>query len=596
MQQHLRPKFCDSAEASQAKRPPMSARPIINDALWRCLCPSFASNSAVRSSRPAVPRLPNRNALRSPHRSISTNPPGRYDALNTDALAQPDPFSHNPIPPARAPWNRNKPEKPSLVHLQTPELYERLRSDAAAGRHADVFKIIKILIKDRREKPNVRLYAGLLHSYADPLEGTAGKIRKTLEEMGEEGIDLDAGACHCTLEALAVHPDYILREEILAYMKERWFTLSDRGHNMVVAGLLRDRLFEQAVGKIEEMLQQRIVVADWLLDKAIWILLDYGEVEEAWQLLLVRQQIGRSSLSQALWGQFLDVAGRMSHVEAANHIWTTRVGPGYLKPATATCMHILNMASRTGNVKLATDVFRVLSERDITFTSHHYEPLLEAYLKVDDLDAALSVILIMAGSGITVDEASIHPLYIYLKHDASRPLTAFAALQNFESTGRKVPTASINACLQASIHHDNLEEAIEIYKALHTVSRAGPNTQTFNLLFQGCHKAGRKELAMFLVSEMSKLGLKADAITYDRLVLVCCNADDLTDAFSYYEEMRDQGFEPRRGMFEVLIAKGVEMGDVRTPTVLEDMKRCGHVPYKETMMKVRDRFERVDMS
>jgi hypothetical protein len=60
--------------------------------------------------------------------------------------------------------------------------------------------IIKILIKDRRERPNVRLYAAMLHSFVNPEEGTAGKIRKVLEEMGEAGVDLDAGGCHAVLE------------------------------------------------------------------------------------------------------------------------------------------------------------------------------------------------------------------------------------------------------------------------------------------------------------------------------------------------------------------------------------------------------------
>jgi hypothetical protein len=64
--------------------------------------------------------------------------------------------------------------------------------------------IIKILIKDRRETPNLRLYAGILHSFVNTQEGTAGKIRKVLEEMQEEGIDLDAGTCHYVLEVRTV--------------------------------------------------------------------------------------------------------------------------------------------------------------------------------------------------------------------------------------------------------------------------------------------------------------------------------------------------------------------------------------------------------
>jgi 6-phosphogluconate dehydrogenase (decarboxylating) len=100
-------------------------------------------------------------------------------------------------------------------------------------------------------------------------------------------------------------------------MKERWFTLTDRGHNMVAAGLLRDRLFEQAIEKIEDMLAQRVVVQDWLLDKAIWLMLDYGEVEEAWNLLAERESEGRTAISGPLWMQILDVSAKMCFVSSA---------------------------------------------------------------------------------------------------------------------------------------------------------------------------------------------------------------------------------------------------------------------------------------
>lgn len=295
----------------------MSTRPIVNDALWRCLCPSFAQPiPASRSFSSRQRRLALGNKICRSQRSISVTTPSSYNTTQTEPFFQNSGIFDTPSNTRSAPSLSRyaKKEPPSLVLLPTLELYERLRSDAAAGRHEEVMKIIKILIKDRRERPNVRLYAAMLHSFVNPEVGTAGKVRKVLEEMAEVGVDLDAGGCHSVLEALAVHPDYLLREEILAYMKERWFTLSDRGHNMVVAGLLRDRLFEQAIQKIEEMGQQRIKVADWVLDKAVWILLDYGEMEEAWQLLQVRQQSGRTVLSQPLWGQFLDVAAKLCHV------------------------------------------------------------------------------------------------------------------------------------------------------------------------------------------------------------------------------------------------------------------------------------------
>ncbi|KAF2262145.1 hypothetical protein CC78DRAFT_520588 [Lojkania enalia] len=558
----------------------MMTRPVVYDGLWRCLCPSF---QPARSLRRLVQCQVTNNLSNKPPRPLRTT---RSYTVTPDANSQSPVFRSGSQGPARL---QNK-DKLSLVHLPTTELYARLRIDAAGGRSQEVMNIVKILIKDRREKPNILLYSAILHSFVSPEDGTAGKIRRILEEMQEEGIELDATACHNILEALAVHPDYLLRAEILEFMKERWFILNDRGHNMVVAGLLRDRNFEQALEKIDSMLQQRIRVAPWLLDQAIYLLLDYDEVEEAYQLLLLRQNLGDSSISYTLWTHVLDTASRLHHVEAVNRVWDFQVVPSYLKPATGTCLNVLNIAARTGNIKLATDVFRLLVERNTTFDSLHYELLLEAHLRAKSLDAALSVILIMQESGVGVDEASLHSLYTYLNQESSRPLEVFDMLQNLENTGRKVPTAAVNVCLQASVQFGRLEEAIEIYKALHTVSRAGPNTTTFNILFQGCHKAARKELAMFLASEMIELDLKPDALTYDRLVHVCCQANDVKDAFLYYEEMRGEGHVPRRSMFEILIAAGIEKGDARTPRLLDDMKKAGFMPRKELMQAVEDRF------
>ena len=97
-------------------------------------------------------------------------------------------------------------------------------------------------------------------------------------------------------------------------MKERWFTLSDRGHNFVVAGLLRDRCFEQALDKIEAMTAEQIPVSPWVSDMAIYLLLDNKDLEEAYQLVLMRQNSKTKNLSLSLWMQLLDCASKLHHV------------------------------------------------------------------------------------------------------------------------------------------------------------------------------------------------------------------------------------------------------------------------------------------
>ncbi|KAH5701838.1 hypothetical protein HBI44_036910 [Parastagonospora nodorum] len=585
----------------------MPPRPFVNDALWRCLCPGFPANvSTLRTGRSIA--LRNRPREAGAARQLrtykqSTAPSSHNGAFFSQADAPS--FGSRNAPRSHAP--RTAGARPPLAQLPTSILYEHLREEGARGNFDEVFNICRVLVKDRDELPNKEMYNAILHSFASDSNGTAGKVRKVLDEMGfwaeedsingQTKIELDARGCECVLEALAVHPDYLLRTEILEYMKTRWFPLTPRGENYVVAGMLRERNFEQALEMLEGMANRQIKIENWLFHKAMWILLEHGEVEEAFYVLNLKDSVQRQSqglqsprLSSALWLALLDAASRQQLYDASKMVWTTQVQPGYLKPGTGACFSVLAVAARHGDVPLATDVFRLLTERGTILTTHHYELLVKTYLNADDLSAALSVILIMADTNIKVDAGTCHPLLWYLrqekKDESSRPLRAFKILQDFEASGRKVPTAAINACIQASLVLERFEEGIEIYKALHTVCHAGPDTQTFNILFQGCHKYVRKKLAMFLANEMIELGLKPDRLTYDRLICVCLRGNDLEDALLYYEEMRStpiksgssRMMQPRRGTWGDLIMKCVEKRDDRAVALLKDYKKLEEEP------------------
>ncbi|KAF2713210.1 hypothetical protein K504DRAFT_350411, partial [Pleomassaria siparia CBS 279.74] len=575
----------------------MLARPIVQDGLWRCLCPIFPSAQKVFSKATIRDRRLRAASFKPQFRAFNGAPEPSIDP-SIDPSSSKTPYLS---PAGFGVHGRHLPrdsltpssQTPALHLLSTADLYERLRKEGAAGKYDHVQNLLQILVKDRREKPNAQMYAAVLHSFCDSHHGTAGKVRKVLDEMKEMGIELDGRGCHCVLEALAVHPDYLLRAEVLEYMRERWYNLTDRGHNMVVAGYLRERNFEQALEKIADMISKRVVVEPWLWDKTMWLLLDYGEIEEAYQTLLTRQSYGAGKLSNALWSYFMDCAASVHNYDAVNTIWQSQVIPGYVKIGTAACLNILTLAGRKGDVKLATDVFRVLSDRDNLFDVHTYEGLMEAYLTASDLSSALSVVIIMHESGLKVTSDNLSPIYFFMTMgpDYTRPMEAFKLLQMFESQGRKIPVAAVNSCLQASVHLENLEEAIEIYKVLHTVVKTGPNTATFNILLQGCHKAGRKELAMFLASEMTQLGLQPDKLTYDRLAITCMYVGDLQDAMLYYEEMTSQNFVMRRGTFDFLIRMGVKEGDSRTPAVLRHMIEAGFTPHPELVNSVKERFE-----
>jgi len=87
---------------------------------------------------------------------------------------------------------------------------------------------------------------------------------------------------------LAIHPDYLLREQIMQEMKERWFGAFSRRLHHLVVGLIRDRQYEVAMDKLEQMQSDEIIVQPWLYDVFMFQLCEAEELDEAFKLLEYR--------------------------------------------------------------------------------------------------------------------------------------------------------------------------------------------------------------------------------------------------------------------------------------------------------------------
>jgi hypothetical protein len=97
-------------------------------------------------------------------------------------------------------------------------------------------------------------------------------------------------------------------------MKERWFGLSPEGWHNLVTGLLRDRQFEAAMDKLEQMESDEIRVQPWLYDIFLYQLCEAEELDEAFKLLRYRFDHGRTEISPSLWYYLLDTFSSNFHV------------------------------------------------------------------------------------------------------------------------------------------------------------------------------------------------------------------------------------------------------------------------------------------
>ena len=381
------------------------------------------------------------------------------------------------------------------------------------------------------------------------------------------------------LKVLAIHPDYLLREEILEELRQRWLSLTNEGWHDVVAGLVRDRQTERALDKLEEMQRTGQEIQSWLYDIFVYNFCSSGDFDEVLRIMSFRDHTYPSStISNTLLYHILDMASQSLHYAATRYAWRKRIERGYINPSSGICINVLNTAARHGDHGLATDVFRILGNRTNTLELHHYEALFESYLAASKLESALNVLPLMVSSDCPPTEATMRPLYLHLRTSPDLPSHAFGLLKAMRKDGTPISTVAFNAVIEAAIYAASLDVALDLYKNLHKLCPNGPTTATFNTLFRGCSQAGRKDLAMFLAAEMLALKVQPDALTYDRLILTCVDgrrSEDFEDAWRYLEEMKGRGWWMRRGTCVAVVRRCCEWGDERVWKLVEEMEERG---------------------
>ena len=478
-------------------------------------------------------------------------------------------------------------------------LYKRLRDAAIRGKERECRDLAEVLVKERGEKPNLRLYTALILSNISHDEGAAWRVHELLDDMAEDGLQPDVGTCHAVLKVVAVHSDHLLRSDILDYMSKRWYQLSEGGAHDVTAGLLREGLLEQGLQRLDLMQQEGLRTQGWLLDMAVYVLSEAGEIAAAYRIMRQRFDGGEMQISRSLWWFFLDKASSGRHHAATALAWSSQVNQSYINPSSGTCLDVLATAAQAGDAVVATEVFTHLSKRGEAFNPIHYELLISTYLSVSlpDLNRALSILTIMSLEKVEPSTAETRALYLHLCDQPALLPEALHTLRDLHSQGRKIPIAALNLLIECYVEQRNLSEALNIYKQIHTfvpiaegAKKTFANIETFNLLLRGCSRADPPDehQASFLVSELLALRVKPTALTFDRLILVFVKASSrlaesetnksqqlLDWAFRHFTDMQALGWMPRFGTIESLATSLARAGDGRCWDLLQAAKDQG---------------------
>jgi hypothetical protein len=401
--------------------------------------------------------------------------------------------------------------------------------------------LVKYLVEHRSQTPNAFLYEALIASNWEPA-GSAEEVRQILDEMRTLGVGTTSSLYHAALRALAIHPDYLLRNRIVSEMKERWLDLTPDGKCSIALGLLRDGQHELALDKLEEMLDSDVPVPSWLHDIFIVVLTQHAHLDEALSLLQRRTQSDPSALSPNIWSFFLDECSRHYHYAGTRQAWDTLVPTKLLSPSDGTCLNVLNTASRHSDARLATDAVAHLSSRNAKLGPHHYEALVDCYAHRDDVPNALQALCIMAracaGGGAAPSQASTASLRAAFRRNPTLARVARDALLRLGETST-VPLAAFNAVLDGLCAHGGDDaDAFALYQQVRHLCGCGPDYFTFRPFMERSWDVG---VARFLVDEMQAFGVRPTREFYDRLVYLAAVEGELDIAFQALGELERRG-------------------------------------------------------
>jgi hypothetical protein len=287
---------------------------------------------------------------------------------------------------------------------------------------------------------------------------------------------------------------------------------------------------------------QSIEVSDWLYGLLIYNLCDIEEFDEVVNLMRSRTNNGYQ-LSPNLWFHVLDTASDALHEEATNYVWKQRVETGLLNPSYGMCNNVLTITSRTGNAELATSVFRILGERKTPFVLSDYEALVDTYVMAGDIDSAFRILCMIKKTNVELEESSTRSILTYMIQTKMEPWVAWTFLKRLQTEEKRdIPIAAANVIIELCAQTRAMTEAVDIYKELHTVCLGGPETTTFNHLFNACRNSQRHDICTFLVQEMIFLKVLPNRMTYENLILFCVDSDRYKEAYKYLVEMTGSGF------------------------------------------------------
>ncbi|KAK2595962.1 hypothetical protein QQS21_006492 [Conoideocrella luteorostrata] len=573
----------------------MRGNSLIYDGLWRCLCPAFDGRSLRRAvslktgtalssttlstvacARSGERRFASSNlAEPSPQTTIPVTIPGTTISQSANNAVPKDERLLTPAPPTEETLRSASAEEiiAALFTIRNPRGWHFHGQEI--DRHSRIIQLVRYLVTDRGQPPSPFIYECMMDAMVDP-QGSVRGIRKLLDDMAVQNMKPTATMCHSALAALANHPDYALRQEILDTMQEFWFTIDTPAKQNVVLGLLRDEQYELAYLRLTDMIKQNARIELWVYDIFIMVFGKLGHVDEMMLLLYRRKSMESADAAMtSILYYVLDVSSQAFHYPGTLFAWNSVVRNSLCAPSDGIAENVLATAARHGDTSLATEALDMISHRTRVL-AHHYEAVAEAFAASGDIGGAFRILCIMKQNGIRIARGNTRAVYEALRRHPMLISEAEAALRSI-SSDQELPAAAVGVVIEAMAESQGTEAAMDLYHDVPTLCGEPIGSAIMQTLIMNSKDV---EITRALATDYAALFTEDDdptgrAHVYGPLVVACAEAGELNLAFRFATlAVKGRVGDSGKDDFEwikVLVSKAVEAEDGRIWGVVDEL-------------------------
>ncbi|KAI8393853.1 uncharacterized protein BYT42DRAFT_488631 [Radiomyces spectabilis] len=427
---------------------------------------------------------------------------------------------------------------------------------------------------DRRSIPlDEEIYVRFLSIYGKL--GMLDMILPLLNDMEKRAVRPDIHVMNKALYLAAQAGDAILQAEVLARMEKYDIKPTKKSYMCMIWCMRNNMELERALDTLDVMEQQKIEPSVTSYLHIIDLAVHSAQSAVAYYLLQKAEHLPEfAAKDKYLYMQVLRCAAVNDDYTIAKASWQVAVNEKKIRPDDGVCLHVLRLAGKHGDVRLANDVIRQVGEMGFCYTHMHFEPLVQAFASTMDLKRTFRIFSVMRQTGVQPNKNTAAPVVYKLGRDVNAIRQARESLLELAQEDA-ADIIAFNAILHAFAFNGQTEETIETYRNV-SKFRVTPDVDTLNAVLDACIHSKNYANGVEILKEFQQVGIAMTATSLSKMVTLSLTQDNYEDAFKYLEETKSLGLVPLRGCYYMLVKKLARTNDPRLPTVIEDMKACGY--------------------